>query len=222
MPEREASVKRTIICLDRDGTLIHDEGYHLFLGKDDDWRRKVRMLPGVIDGLKKLKNMPGSAIYMITNQPGVSISDYPLLTPERAHEVCKYVINKIRKMGAVIDGYFLCPHATPEYVSKKPELNFDARFVHECDCSKPALGMVFSTLKAEQVTVDDAIIYVIGDRATDVQTALNIEGSGVLIPFENEPGEEEKVRKLKNQSHVYIAKDFLDAADIIFQRNNNV
>jgi len=136
-------VKKTLICIDRDGTLIHDEKYHLFLGKDNDWPSKARILPGVIDGLKKLRNIPGSSIYMITNQPGVAIRDYPLLTVEKAHEVCRYVVNKIREMGTVIDGYFLCPHATPEYVSKKPGVNFDAKLVHECKCLKPAMGMVF-------------------------------------------------------------------------------
>ena len=215
-------MKKTLICIDRDGTLIHDEKYHLFLGKDNDWPSKVRILPGVIDGLKKLRNIPGSSIYMITNQPGVAIRDYPLLTVEKAHEVCRYVVNKIREMGAVIDGYFLCPHATPEYVSKKPGVNFDAKLVHECKCLKPAMGMVFPALTIENITTDNANIYVIGDRASDVLTALNINGFGILILFDNEPGEEEKVKRLDDQRRIYIARNMIEAAEFISTRETRI
>lgn len=61
-------------------------------------------------------------------------------------------------------------------------------------------------------------MYVIGDRATDVQTALNINGVGILVPFENEPGEDEKVKKLEDQTHIYIARDLLNAAEFIVAR----
>lgn len=112
-------MKKTIICIDRDGTLINDEKDHLSLGRDDDWKSKVKILPYVIDGLKLLDTIPNSAIYIITNQPGVAISDYPLLTLGRAYEVCKYVVDRLKNMGAHLDGYFLCAHATPDYVKKK-------------------------------------------------------------------------------------------------------
>jgi histidinol-phosphate phosphatase family protein len=211
-------MRKTLICVDRDGTLIHDEKAHLFLGKDNDWRSKVKILPGVIEGLRRLAGIPNASIYMITNQPGVAISDYPLLTIQKAHEVCKYVVQKIMEMGAVIHGYFLCPHATPEYVSKKPGVNFDHQLVHDCKCLKPSLGMVFDALAAEGVTTDNSNVYVIGDRASDVQTALNINGFGILIPFENEPGEEEKVKKLRDQRHICIANNMNEAADFIYER----
>lgn len=212
-------MKKNIICIDRDGTLIFDSKSHFFLGKDSDWKSKVEILPYVIEGLKKLNEQPETAIYMITNQSGVAICDYPLLTLEKAHEVCKYVVHMIQEKGAVIDGYFLCPHATPEYVSKKPGVCFDSAMVHDCACLKPALGMVFNALKEENLTPENANIYVIGDRGTDVQTALNINRTGVLIPFENEPGEEEAVRKIIDQSRVHVAGNLLEAAEFI---NKNI
>jgi histidinol-phosphate phosphatase family protein len=212
------TTKKTLICIDRDGTLIHDEKYHLFLGKDNDWPSQVKILPDVIDGLKKLRNIPNASIYMVTNQPGVAIKDYPLLTLEKAHEVCRYIVSKIREMGAIMDGYFLCPHADPEYVGKKPGVNFDAKLVHDCTCLKPALGMVFDALAVENITADNANIYVIGDRASDLLTALNINGFGILIPFENEPGEEEKVRRFDDQRHILIARNMIEAAEFISKR----
>ncbi|MCK5553200.1 MAG: HAD hydrolase-like protein [Deltaproteobacteria bacterium] len=211
-------MKKTIICIDRDGTLIYDERDHLYLGRDDHWKSKVKILPYVIDGLTLLMTIPDSAIYMITNQPGVAIIDYPLLTFERTHQVCTHVVDELKSMGGRIDGYFLCPHATPGYVKTKPGVNFDEKLVHECTCLKPNLGMVFDALKAENIAPDDAHVYVIGDRATDVQTALNINGIGILVPFENEPGEDEKVKKLEDQTRIYIAHDLLDAAGFIVAR----
>ena len=121
----------------------------------------------------------------------------------------------IKSMGARIDGYFLCPHATPDYARKKPDIHFDEKLVHECQCLKPALGMVFNALKAVGITLDNAKVYVIGDRATDVQTGLNANGIGVLIPFKNQPGEDEKVRKFDKQARIHIARNMLDAAEFV-------
>jgi histidinol-phosphate phosphatase family protein len=213
-------MKKTMICVDRDGTLAYDEKDHLFLGRTEDWKSKVKLLP-VIDGLKLLKTIPDSAVYMITNQPGVAISDFPLLTVERAHEVCKYIVDRIKGMGAHIDGYFLCPHANRDYVKRYGNrFRFDKKLVCECDCIKPGLGMVFDALKSEQVTPEEVDIYMIGDRATDVETAMNIGGTGILIPFENQPGEDRKVTTFKDLSHVYIARDMLDAAKFIVSKEN--
>jgi len=215
-------MKKTIICIDRDGTLIYDSKNHLFLGKDDAWESQIKLLPHVIDGLKVLNGIPDSAIYMITNQPGVAINNYRLLTPERAHEVCRHIVSMIKNMGAHIDGYFLCPHASPDYVKKKPDMNFDKRYVHDnCECLKPALGMIFNVLEAVDTTPGNANIYVIGDRTTDVQTALDINSIGILIPFENQPGEEEKTRKFADQAHVHISADLLKAAEWIIDRERS-
>ena len=118
-------MKKTLICSDRDGALIYDGKDHLFLGKDPEWPSRVRILLGVIEGLKKLRSIPDVSLHMITNQPGVAILDHPLLTVEKAHEVCRYVLDQIKTMGVPMDGYFLCPHADSEYVSKKPGVRFD-------------------------------------------------------------------------------------------------
>lgn len=214
-------MKRTIICIDRDGTLIHDSREHLFLGRDNQWRQKVEVLPQAVAGLKLLNTIEGGGIYMITNQGGVAISDFPLLTEDKAHQVCQHVMEVLIGMGGLLDGYFLCPYATPEYVNSRPNLNFHPHMVTERQCLKPSLEMVFDVLQAEGITPENADIYVIGDRATDVQTALNIGGTGILIPFVNEPGEEKKVRKLEEQENIYIAANMVDAAEFILSRLKN-
>jgi hypothetical protein len=42
---------------------------------------------------------------------------------------------------------------------------------------------------------------------------------GILIPFAGEQAEEDNVRKLEGQSHIYIANDLLHAAEFIVARN---
>lgn len=215
-------MKRRIICIDRDGTLVHDTREHLFLGRDNSWAEKVKILPFAVEGLRLLNSLPDTGIYMITNQPGVAISDFPLLTEERAHEVCRYVVKLLKEKGASLDGYFLCPHATPEYAAgKKPGTNFHSHLVHDCRCLKPRLGMVFDALKAQGVTPDNADVYVIGDRASDVQTALNLGGTGILIPFVNEPGEEDKIKRLEKQNRIHIVENMFAAAELIVSRSGS-
>jgi histidinol-phosphate phosphatase family protein len=211
-------MKKTLICIDRDGTLIHDTREHLFLGRDNDWQEQVGILPHVVEGLRLLNTIAGVGIYMITNQAGVAISDFPLLTEERAHEVCRYVVAVLKGEGANLAGHFLCPHATPEYAARKPDIRFHAHLVHDCHCLKPGLGMVFDALQAEGITPDNADLYVIGDRASDVRTALNLDGIGVLIPFVNEPGESDKVAEMAQQGQVHVAQDMLAAAEFIVSR----
>ena len=211
-------MKKTLICLDRDGTLIYDKKYHL--GRTDDWKSKSKILPTFIEGLRLLRTLPNVAIYIITNQPGVAIREFPLLTLDRAREVNRHILTEIAKMGGQIDGYFLCPHANLQYVKKKTNYHFDENMVCDCECEKPKSGMVFDALKSERLTREEAILYVIGDRSSDVETALNINGTGILIPFENEPRHFEKIKKL-DQANVYIARDFLDAAQFIVDQNKS-
>ena len=208
-------MKKPIICIDRDGTLIHDTKEHLFLGRDDEWEQKVAILPKAVEGLKLLNSIPDAGIYMITNQGGVAISDFPLLTEDRAHLVCLHVLEKLEERGALLHDYFMCPHATPEYVASRPGRSFHPHLIHERTCLKPDLGMVFNALKAEGITADNAEIFVIGDRASDVQTALNIDGTGILIPFINEPDEMNKVIKLEKQDQIHVAADMEAAAKFI-------
>ncbi len=210
-------MKRILVCIDRDGTLIDDTKEHLYLGRENDWKDKVKILPFVIDGIKAMNEIPDSAVFMTTNQSGVAISDFPLLTEERAHEVCKYVIMEIEKLGGRIDGYVLCPHVTRSYVESHKQYHFDERFVCDCDCIKPGSGLVSKALEYAGANPEDTHVFIIGDRVSDVMTAVNMGGTGILVPFANQPGEEEKVRSLPDQSRIHIAPNLLKAAEFIEQ-----
>jgi len=209
--------KKTVICIDRDGVLIYDEKYHL--GRTNNWKSKIKVLPHVVEGLKLLNKLSNVAIYLVTNQPGVAIKDFPLLTFARAHEVCRYVVDLLKKKGGHLDGYFLCAHASPAYAKRRSNYKFDKKLVCNCSCIKPRFGMVYDALEKEGIKPEQATIYVMGDRATDIQTAINAGGVGVFVPFENEPGQKEKVKEIKQKSKVYIAKNFLDAVNFIIKKD---
>ena len=206
---------RVIVCVDRDGTLLYEDKYNL--GKQRNWKTLIKILPGVLTGLRKLRKLPNVSIYMITNQAGVAVQNFPLLTVKKAHEVCEYVMKLFKEKGVPLDGYFMCPYASPAYVKKRGDIyTFDPKMVKNARCRKPNPGMIYDALRDAGIKRRDASIYVIGDRASDVKTALNVRGTAIFVPFKNEMGEVEKVQKIKGK--VYNAKNFTDAVDYIIRR----
>jgi len=204
---------KKLILIDRDGTLIHDEKY--FLGRQKDWKKKIKILPHVVNGIKRL-NKEGAGIYLITNQSGVAIKEFKELTHRRAEEVCKEVLRRLKLRGAYLNGYFICPHVAPSYVKRQKQYTFHKKYVGKCDCIKPALGMVFSALKKEGIDIEDTKVYVIGDRLADVETGINAGGTGILIPFKKEAGEEEKLKlKYGKSKNIIIVKNMVEAAKIV-------
>jgi histidinol-phosphate phosphatase family protein len=208
--------RNVLICVDRDGTIIFDDKY--FLGRQKDWKKKIRFFPRVSEGIKKLRKIKRARIHIITNQPGVAISDFPLLTKRRAHNVTREVIRLLKAKGARLDGYEICPHAPPNYSKSHPGKRINKKLVCKCSCIKPKTGMVRQAMRKEGLKANETEVYVIGDRATDVKTALNMNGFGILVPFFGTPRQIKRVKKMKDS---YIARDFLDAAEFIYKRERN-
>lgn len=212
--------KQLLIFVDRDGTVDYDRKtrpkYHL--GRQKDWKSKVRFIQSSILGLRLLnKKLPQAKIYLISNQPGVAIKEFPLLTRKKANEVFKYILKKLASKGVKLDGYEFCGKATPAYAKKHSQYTFHKKLVGNFDCWKPKPGMIESILKKEKLKLKKTEIYVIGDRVSDVQTAVNVKGFGILVPFVNQPGQNAKTKKLKNKNK-YIAKSFLEAAKFIIKK----
>src|SRR3989338_136468 len=210
--ERGIMRKNILICIDRDDTLIYDHKY--FLGHTKDWKNKVKILKGVVSGLRLLNKLPNTSLYMTSNQSGIAI--FPNLTPKRASIVCKYVRDILKKKGAVLKGFIFSEYVTPEYVKQHPQYNFNPHRVRDDPWAKPHPGMIKEALKREGWKREESRVYVIGDRATDVKSALNIQGFGILVPATTEPHQIAKTKILmKRNKKIYIAKDFLDAARFI-------
>ena len=205
-----------LICIDRDGTILYDKNYHL--GSQKNWKSLIKFLPGVINGLRTLKKIPNSKIYITTNQPGVAIKEFPLLTKRKAKEVCHYVLYLLKNKKVELDGCEVCGYASLEYVERKKRgYTFDKKLIGNYSCIKPKPGMINNILKKLGWSRKHTKIYIIGDRESDVKTAGNINGFGILVPFSRKPDEPEKVRKLKSRKK-YIAKNFADAVKFVLKK----
>jgi len=126
-----------------------------------------------------------------------------------------------KRQGAYFDGYIVCPHVTPEYANKNKQYKFDKRFVDpKCNCLKPNTGMVEEAFEKKKLNPKNTNVYVIGDRESDVLTALNSRGVGILVPFKNRIEEIKKVEKLKkkHKNQVFIARDFKGAVKCIIDK----
>ena len=205
--------KNLLICFDRDGTIIYDNKYHL--GRQKNWKKLIKFRKNIISGLKLInKKLPDAKIYLITNQSGITIKEFPLLTNEKSKEVCRYIVNLIKNRGIKIEGCFVCQHSTSSYVKSHPQFTFEKKAVCSCECGKPKIGMIKQALSNEKWNIKNTKIYVVGDRESDVKTAHNTKGFGILVPFSGMPNEKEKVLKLKSKK-AFVAKNFLDAVNFI-------
>jgi D-glycero-D-manno-heptose 1,7-bisphosphate phosphatase len=147
------------VFLDRDGTIIDDVGY---LDRVDD----VALYPWSADALRLLKR-GGFAIVVITNQSGVARGLY---AESAVHDVHAHLVEALARGGAVVDGWYHCPHHVDAVV---PAYRLD------CDCRKPKPGMLVRA--AADLGLDLARSVVVGDRWSDVAAARAVGAAGVLV-----------------------------------------
>jgi histidinol-phosphate phosphatase family protein len=136
-----------LIFLDKDGTLIEDLPYNV-----DPAR--IRLAPGARPSLARLGRI-GARVVIVTNQSGVARGyfDPADLVPVRDH-----LARVLEAAGVCLLGFFACPHLPrPEGVN---------RFAVDCDCRKPAPGLVLRA--AEQLALDPTAAWMIGDTWMDV------------------------------------------------------
>lgn len=145
------------IVLDRDGTLIEDTGY---LSDPDD----VRILPGVVDGLRLLAGA-GYRFIVITNQSGIGrgyfTEDDALAVNARTEEI-------LRNSGIVIEGFYCCPHAPDD----------------GCRCRKPGTALAERAARELGFSLDD-ISCVIGDKQCDALLGGKLKTRSILIGMDS-------------------------------------
>ena len=135
---------RKAIFLDRDGTLIVDHGYIC----DPE---QVELLPNIIPALKTIQSA-GYLLIIISNQSGVGRGFFSI---EDVEEVNQRLDELLKQNGIKIKGFFYCPHAPEEY----------------CSCRKPKPGLVINAMKEHRI--EPSLSYLVGDKWTDVEAALN-------------------------------------------------
>ena len=133
--------------IDRDGTLIEETGYLNDLSR-------LKFFPYSVDAVRQLKRA-GFLVIVVTNQAGIARGIVP---PEFLALAHGHISTVMAAGGAAIDRYYHCPHHPDGIV---PGLAL------ACDCRKPAPGLWHRA--AEELAVDLARSYTVGDRWLDVR-----------------------------------------------------
>ena len=144
--------KNKVVFLDRDGTINYDYGYV-------HEKNKLKFLPGVIEGLKKLQNNDYKLI-IITNQSGIGRGYY---TENEYHIFTKYMLEKLQENNIYIEDIYYCPHTEKD----------------NCNCRKPKLKLFYDAIKDHNIDTNKS--YVIGDKERDIAICNTTPITGILI-----------------------------------------
>jgi HAD superfamily hydrolase (TIGR01662 family) len=107
---------------------------------------------------------------------------------------------------AFLDGLYFCPHHPDKgFEGERPELKID------CDCRKPKIGLIKDA--AEDLNIDGARSWFVGDTTTDIQTARNAGFRSILV----RTGYGGRDRKFKIRPDFEVA-DLEEAVDFILAK----
>ena len=134
-----------LAMFDRDGTLNVDTG-HLFEPE------KLQLLDVGVELLRKYSSEDDLKIVVITNQAGIAKGLY---TEADMHHLHNVMDEEFEKLGCRVDAWYFCPH--------HPD------FTGECDCRKPAPGMLLKAMFDFDADPEDCILY--GDKLSDKEAA---------------------------------------------------
>ncbi|WP_457568529.1 D-glycero-alpha-D-manno-heptose-1,7-bisphosphate 7-phosphatase [Desulfurobacterium sp.] len=145
------------VFLDRDNTLIEDEGY---IHEPE----KVKLLPGVGEGLKVLKDA-GFLLIVISNQSGIGRGYF---TEADFHAVNEKLNQLLKPYGTKIDDFFFCPHRPDEM----------------CNCRKPKIELFLKAARKWNINLEES--FMIGDKPSDIEAGIN---AGCRESFMVKPGD---------------------------------
>lgn len=140
--------------LDRDGTVIQERDY---LADPAD----VALVDGAASAVAALR-AAGFAVVIVTNQSGIARGLYG---EDDYRAVAARLDELLNHAAAPVDATYYCPH--------HPD------FTGPCDCRKPDLGMYRRATEA--LGLDPTSSFYVGDRLKDVQPALALGGTGILV-----------------------------------------
>ena len=188
--------KFAAVFLDRDGTINEEVGYL-------DSLDKLQILPEAFEAVR-LINQAGMKTVVITNQSGIGRGFFDEAFVVRVHEEMRRLF---LKEGALIDGFYYCPHHPTEGIGL---------YRQACSCRKPEPGLLLNA--AEDLVIDIGKSYMIGDTPKDVEAGQRAGAKGILV--QTGYG---KVADMGSTHPDYIAQDVLEAVKWIMRdrKKNN-
>jgi len=184
---------RPALFLDRDGVLVEEAHY---LHKVED----VRLTPGAAALVRRANDL-GVPVVLVTNQAGIGYGYFPW---DAFVAVQERILGDLAAEGARIDGVYACPfHAKAQGV-----------YVHaDHPARKPNPGMLL--LAHEQMGVDLAKSWIVGDRALDLEAGRNAGCAGgvhVLTGHGSRDGERDAALAVADAAFAVAPADNLGAA----------
>ena len=153
------AAKGAAVFLDRDGTLIREVNY---LSAPE----QIEILPSVAPALRCLRRN-GFKLVMVTNQ---SVVARGALSEGDLQKIHAEIVGRLAQDGAVLDGIYYCPHHPTEGLGN---------YRIDCDCRKPKPGMIRRA--AEELDIDPALSYVVGDQLSGIELAPAVGATGILV-----------------------------------------
>ncbi len=182
-------IKKKAIFLDRDGTINEDIGYEFSI-------ERCKILPGVIEGLKRLEN--DYVFFIVTNQSGIGLGYYPHDTFLEFNEC---VLEKLHQNNISILKTYCCPHARDD----------------SCDCRKPKTKFLLEAQEEYDIDLNES--WVIGDHPSDIALGVNA-GCKTVYLLTGHGAHHRNQLKLNSIEPTFIADDFLTASEKIVNISN--
>ena len=163
---------KKILFIDRDGTLaLEPENYQL------DSFDKLIFYPGVFNSLGKISRELDFELVMVTNQDGLGTPSFPENTFWPIH---RFLLKCFENEEIIFDDI---------YIDKSlPSDNAPTR--------KPGIGLLKKYINNKNYDLENS--YVIGDRLTDMELALNLGAKGIFISNDEKLVEMEISENLNN------------------------
>ncbi len=184
-------MRRTAVFLDKDGTLIEDMPYNVDV-------RRMRILPGVISGLRQLQQS-GLALIVVTNQAGIALGKFTESQLLRMEHELRVVFHNV---GVKLQGFYYCPHHPLGVVSP---------YDRNCECRKPSDGLLRRA--SQELNLDLESSWMVGDILHDVEAGRRAGCRTVLI----DNGNETEWKWSPQRKPHFVARDFEQAARLIMR-----
>jgi D-glycero-D-manno-heptose 1,7-bisphosphate phosphatase len=167
------------VFLDRDGVINQNQRDYV-----KSWD-EFEFLPGTLASLRRLASTP-YAIVVVSNQSAINRG---LVSTAEVNAINDRMLREIEEAGGRIDAVYICPHRPDE----------------ECDCRKPKPGLLYQA--ANELDIDLASSYLVGDALSDMEAALAVGCTPFLVLTGR--GREELAR-----AHDSRLTDFVYAPDL--------
>lgn len=159
------------VFLDRDDTLIHNDGD---LGDPD----QVRLMPGVPEGLRALRRA-GFRLVVVTNQGGVARGRYTEDDVDLVHRRIAELVDEAAGEADLLERFYYCPYHPDAAVAAYRRDHF---------WRKPRPGMLLQA--ARDLDLDLGSSWLIGDRPRDVEAGRTAGCRTILLSAEGPESED--------------------------------